>query len=218
MLHTIMALSMLSRIALIDYGAKRGILDRLRERGAGVWLIPAGTSAEEIMQLRPDGILLSNGPGDPTRLCYAVSTVRTLIATAGVPIFGVCLGNQLIALAAGGSTSKMRFGHRGVNQPVLEVETGRVYLTTQNHGYVVDTDRVPHGYRVTHTNLNDGTVEGIAHLGRAVWGVQWHPEASPGPADTQGLFDRFLASLRRTGLEAYEYETAGIGAIEVANA
>jgi carbamoyl-phosphate synthase small subunit len=182
------------RIALIDYGAKQGILDRLTERGVGAWLVPATMSADEIMRLRPDGILLSNGPGDPARLDYAVSTVRQLAEEASVPVFGVCLGHQLLALAAGGRTHKMRFGHRGVNQPVLEQQTGRVYLTTQNHGYVVDAGSLPPEYRVTHTNLNDGTVEGIAHASRPVWGVQWHPEASPGPADTRSLFDRFLAA------------------------
>jgi carbamoyl-phosphate synthase small subunit len=180
------------RVALVDYGSKRAILDHLRHLGAGVWLVPAGTSAAEIMALRPDGVLLSNGPGDPARLDYAVETVRDLLHCTSLPIFGICLGHQLLALAAGGRTSKMRFGHRGINQPVLELATGRVSITTQNHGYMVDPDSIPAGYVVTHSNLNDGSVEGIAHVTSPVWGVQWHPEAHPGPSDTRQLFANFL--------------------------
>lgn len=183
------------RVALVDYGSKRAILDHLRQMGAGVWLVPASMNAGEIMALRPDGVLLSNGPGDPARLDYAVQTVRSLLQSTEVPIFGICLGHQLLALAAGGRTSKMRFGHRGINQPVLELATGRVSITTQNHGYMVDPDTIPAGYVVTHTNLNDGSVEGIAHATMPVWGVQWHPEAHPGPSDTKQLFANFLGSM-----------------------
>ena len=183
------------RIAMLDYGAKQGMIDRLQERGSGVWVVPARTGADEILALQPDGIFLANGPGDPARLDYAVSTIKDLVERAAVPIFGICLGHQLLALAAGGRTHKMRFGHRGANQPVLERDTGRLYLTTQNHGYVVDSGSLPPDYRVTHTNLNDGTVEGLAHVSKPVWGVQWHPEACPGPADSYGLFDRFLAEV-----------------------
>lgn len=182
------------RVALVDYGAKQAIFTRMREQGAGVWVVPARTPAEDILALQPDGVLLSNGPGDPSRLDYAVSTVGGLIKSGQMPVFGICLGHQLLALAAGGHTTKMRFGHRGINQPVLEVETGRVAVTTQNHGYVVDATAIPPGYRVTHMNLNDATVEGIAHVTRPVWGVQWHPEAHPGPTDTAGLIDKFLHS------------------------
>jgi carbamoyl-phosphate synthase small subunit len=139
-------------------------------------------------------VLLSNGPGDPARLGYAVNAVRGLLDNGRVPVFGICLGHQLLSLAAGGRTSKMRFGHRGINQPVLEVATGRVSITTQNHGYMVEPGSIPAQYVVTHTNLNDGSIEGIAHVSRPVWGVQWHPEAHPGPADTRYLFDRFLQS------------------------
>ncbi|MGA7730150.1 MAG: glutamine-hydrolyzing carbamoyl-phosphate synthase small subunit, partial [Chloroflexia bacterium] len=202
-----------SRIALIDYGAKQSMLDRLLERGAGVWVVPAHASADEILELQPDGIFLANGPGDPARLDYAIAAVRELIRQAGVPIFGICLGHQLLALASGGRTHKMRFGHRGANQPVLERDTGRLYLTTQNHGYVVDADSLPPDYRVTHTNLNDGTMEGLAHVSLPIWSVQWHPEACPGPADSLGLFDRFLTTVdggRRTGvITNYELRITG---------
>jgi carbamoyl-phosphate synthase small subunit len=183
------------RVALIDYGAKKGILSRLLDRGVGVWLVPASMRADEVLALQPDGVLLSNGPGDPAHLDYAVDTVRELVEHGRMPVFGICLGHQLLALAVGGSTSKMRFGHRGINQPVLEIETGRVAITTQNHGYMVDAGSLPPDYRVTHTNLNDGTVEGIAHVERPIWAVQWHPEAYPGPTDTTGLIDRFLGTI-----------------------
>lgn len=190
------------RIALMDYGIKQSMIDRLRERGAGVWVVPAHTSAEEVLKLQPDGIFLANGPGDPARLDYAVENVKKLVDEANVPIFGICLGHQLLALAAGATTHKMPFGHRGANQPVVEAETGRLYLTTQNHGYVVDANSVPDGYKVTHTNLNDGSVEGLAHVSKRVWGVQWHPEASPGPSDSYGLFDRFIAAIADNMQEA----------------
>jgi carbamoyl-phosphate synthase small subunit len=183
------------KVALLDYGAKSAILSSLLEKGAGVWLVPASASADSVLSLRPDGILLSNGPGDPSRLGYVIETVQGLMEGADVPIFGICLGHQLLALAAGGRTSKMRFGHRGINQPVLHVSTGRVSITTQNHGYVVEVESVPADYIVTHTNLNDGTVEGIAHAHKPIWGIQWHPEAHPGPDDTHGLFNDFLSAM-----------------------
>lgn len=182
-----------ARIALIDYGAKTAMAERLRHLGAGVWIVPAQMGAKEILDLQPDGIMLSNGPGDPLRLDYAVKTVRGLVEHGDKPVFGICLGHQLLGLAAGARTTKMKFGHRGVNQPVLDTATGRVSVTTQNHGYTVDPGSVPVDYRVTHTNLNDSSVEGIAHRERLVWGVQWHPEAHPGPTDTQGMIDRFVA-------------------------
>lgn len=182
------------RLALIDYGAKSALLDYLVGKGAGVWLVPADMETGEVLALQPDGILLSNGPGDPTCLDYAIKTTRELVEDAGVPVFGVCLGHQLLALAAGAATTKMRFGHRGINQPVLDIDSGRVAITTQNHGYMVDAGSVPPEYRITHTNLNDGTVEGIAHRSKPVWGVQWHPEACPGPRDTQAAIDHFLVA------------------------
>jgi carbamoyl-phosphate synthase small subunit len=180
-------------VALIDYGVKLATLRHLQEAGAGVWLVPATMTADEVLALGPDGVLLSNGPGDPARLGYAVDTVRGIVAQDNIPVFGICLGHQLLSLAAGAHTSKMRFGHRGINQPVIDTATGRVSITTQNHGYVVDPGSVPADYRVTHSNLNDGTVEGVAHVSKPVWGVQWHPESHPGPDDTSGLIDKFLA-------------------------
>ncbi|MEO8285091.1 MAG: glutamine-hydrolyzing carbamoyl-phosphate synthase small subunit [Chloroflexota bacterium] len=181
------------RIALVDYGAKQAMLSYMLESGAGVWLVPASMPAADLLALRPDAVLLSNGPGDPSRLDYAVNTVRGLLEEGNIPVFGICLGHQLLALAAGGRTVKMRFGHRGINQPVLETATGRMSVTTQNHGYMVDPASIPPDYRVTHTNLNDGTVEGIAHVSRPVWGVQWHPEAHPGPRDSLSIIDQLLA-------------------------
>ncbi|MDQ6694025.1 MAG: glutamine-hydrolyzing carbamoyl-phosphate synthase small subunit [Chloroflexota bacterium] len=181
------------KVALIDYGAKSAILNYMLQAQVGVWLVPASMPADEVLALQPDGVLLSNGPGDPAHLGYAVETVRSLMNRQRAPLFGICLGHQLLALAAGARTTKMRFGHRGTNQPVLDVKTGRVAITTQNHGYIVDAASLSPEYRVTHTNLNDGTVEGIAHVEKAVWGVQWHPEAHPGPMDTRWLIDEFLS-------------------------
>jgi carbamoyl-phosphate synthase small subunit len=151
------------------------------------------TTAEQIRSLQPDGVLLSNGPGDPGTLQYAVDTVSALLTAGDLPIMGICLGHQVLAQALGGRTFKMAYGHRGINQPVREEETGRVLITTQNHGYSVDPASLPGEVAVTHTNLNDGTVEGLAHRTLPVWSVQWHPEAHPGPADSDHLFDRFLS-------------------------
>ncbi len=184
-------------IAVLDLGAKRSLVERLRRTGAGVWLLPAHTSAAQIFTLHPDGVLLSNGPGDPAALDYAVATMRQLLA-ARLPIMGICLGHQVLARALGAHTFKMTHGHRGINQPVLELTSRRVLITTQNHGYSVDPASLPADVLVTHSNLNDATVEGIAHRYLPAWSVQWHPEAHPGPADSDGLFDRFLSGAEAT--------------------
>lgn len=184
-------------IAVLDYGAKRSIVERLRRAGVGVWLLPAHTPAAQILALHPDGVLLSNGPGDPAALDYAVAVVGELLA-ARLPMMGICLGHQVLARALGARTFKMTHGHRGINQPVLELASRRVLITTQNHGYSVDPTSLPDDVLVTHTNLNDATVEGIAHRYLPAWSVQWHPEAHPGPADSDALFDRFLAAISPT--------------------
>lgn len=188
-------------IALLDLGAKRSIVERLRQSDAGVWALPASTSAAEILALRPDGVLISNGPGDPAMLDYAIATVRELLL-AHIPIMGICLGHQVLARAFGAQTFKMAHGHRGINQPVLELATGRALITTQNHGYSVDPPSLPSNVIITHTNLNDGTVEAIAHRYLPAFSVQWHPEAHPGPADSDALFDRFLAMTAREAAHA----------------
>jgi len=183
------------RIVLIDCGVKAGIVDALRRRGCEVVLVPHATPAEEIRTFAPDGVLLSNGPGDPAALGVVIHTVRALLDT--YPVMGVCLGHQLLALACGGRTYKMKFGHRGSNQPVIEVPTGGIAITTQNHGYAVDLE-VPDSLEVTHTNLNDGTVEGLRHRARPAFSVQFHPEGRPGPTDAECLYDRFLARVQDT--------------------
>lgn len=178
-----------ARIALLDCGVKRGIVDALRRRGCEVVLLPHVATAGEVASFRPDGVLVSNGPGDPAVLEPTIETIRALLGT--VPLMGICLGHQLLALALGGRTYKMKFGHRGSNQPVFETATGRVMITTQNHGYAVDPD-LPAGAEVTHVNLNDGTVEGLRHRHLPILSVQFHPEGRPGPADADHLYDRLL--------------------------
>jgi carbamoyl-phosphate synthase small subunit len=184
-------------VVVVDYGAKRNILRALAARWCRCTVVPAGYGARRILELEPDGVCLSNGPGDPVDVPGAPETVRALLA-AGVPVFGICLGHQILALALGGRTEKMRFGHRGVNHPVREVATGRCFITTQNHGYAVVADSLdPERVAVTHVNLSDGTVEGLAHRSLPAFSVQYHPEACPGPGDSDELFDRFLAMVRR---------------------
>ena len=179
----------LFRVSLLDYGAKRNIVRELQKRGCTVTVLPAGTSAEEILAADPDGVMLSNGPGDPAENVYQIEQIRKLLGK--VPMFGICLGHQLTALAAGGSTYKLKYGHRGVNQPVRDMEGVRTYITSQNHGYAVDSDTVKLG-RVRFANANDGTCEGIDYPELKAFTVQFHPEACTGPKDTSFLFDRFV--------------------------
>ena len=186
------------RILVADFGLKYNILRMLRSRGCEVMAVPATTSAEEMLALNPAGIVLSPGPGDPALLGYVVSNARKLIE-ARVPVMGICLGHQIVARALGASTSKLKFGHRGANHPVKELSTGRVYITAQNHGYVVDEESLPPGLEVTHINLNDGTVEGLRHRELPILTIQYHSEASPGPRDSEYLFDRFLEMVEEHG-------------------
>ncbi|RUT36355.1 carbamoyl-phosphate synthase small subunit [Paenibacillus zeisoli] len=183
------------RIVLVDFGAKSGILRELTKRGCDVVVVPHDTTAEEIRQLHPDGIQLSNGPGDPKDVPYAVKMVSELLGE--YPIFGICLGHQLFALACGADTESLKFGHRGGNHPVKELESGRCYITSQNHGYTVTESSIAGTpLEVTHINNNDKTIEGLKHTKYPAFSVQYHPEAAPGPYDNSYLFDRFLEMIR----------------------
>ena len=177
-------------IVVSDCGLKYNILRLLRERGCEVTAVPATTSAEDMLALRPSGILLSPGPGDPQLLDYVVGNARKLLGR--VPIMGICLGHQVAARAMGAETFKLKFGHRGANHPVKDLDSGRVYITTQNHGYAVRADSLPPGLEVSHVNLHDGTVEGLRHREMPLFTIQFHSEASPGPRDCEYLFDEFL--------------------------
>lgn len=180
------------RVALLDLGAKKNIARSLHERGCQVTVYPALTPAEEIIAARPDGIMLSNGPGDPKECASIIEEIKKLYAT-DIPIFAICLGHQLMALANGADTHKMKYGHRGGNHPVKDLETGRVYISSQNHGYVVDTDCLDAAIAVpAFVNVNDGTNEGLKYTGKNIFTVQFHPEACPGPQDSGYLFDRFM--------------------------
>ena len=181
------------RVSLLDYGAKRNIVRELQKRGCTVTVLPASTSAEEILAAGPDGVMLSNGPGDPAENTYQIEQIRKLLGK--VPMFGICLGHQLTALAAGGSTYKLKYGHRGVNQPVRDLNGVRTYITSQNHGYAVDGDTVKLG-KVRFVNANDGTCEGIDYPELKAFTVQFHPEACTGPKDTTFLFDRFVELMK----------------------
>ncbi len=183
------------RVVAIDYGAKRNILRCLAGQGCLVTVVPATARIEEILAHDPDGVFLSNGPGDPAATGeYAVPVIRALL-DKGLPIFGICLGHQMLALALGARTEKMHFGHRGANHPVKDLATGRVEITSQNHGFVVVRESLPEGVRETHVSLFDGSLEGLAVEGRPVFSVQYHPEASPGPQDSHYLFERFVAMM-----------------------
>jgi len=183
-------------VVAYDFGVKRNILRMLASRGCRVTVVPARTSAAAVLALRPDGIFLSNGPGDPQACDYAIDATRALV-DSGIPTFGICLGHQILALACGARTFKMKFGHHGANHPVKDLDTARVCITSQNHGFAVDESSLPTSLRVTHTSLFDGTVQGLAHASRPAFCFQGHPEASPGPHDIDYLFDRFVALMDR---------------------
>ncbi len=183
-------------IAAYDFGLKRNILRRLAAHGCEVRVFPASTPASELLAMSPDGVFLSNGPGDPAPLDYAVENARAVLE-ADVPVFGICLGHQILALAMGGTTYKLKFGHRGGNHPVKQLSTGQVEITSQNHGFAVEPESLPEDVEVTHLNLYDGTVEGLRHRGHPAFCVQYHPEASPGPHDADYLFSRFLEEMER---------------------
>ena len=183
-------------IVAFDFGMKYNILRQLRQRGFKVQVLPATATAADALKHKPAGIFLSNGPGDPAALGYAVNTVRDLIQT-GIPIFGICLGNQLLGQAFGGKTFKLKFGHRGGNQPVKDLESGKVEITSQNHGFAVDPKSLPSDVSVNRINLNDQTVEGMRHRTKPIFCVQYHPEASPGPHDSSPLFDEFRALVEK---------------------
>ena len=178
-------------VVAFDYGVKRNILRMLVSRGCKVTVLPAQATAEEALSYKPDGIFLSNGPGDPEPCDYAVSAIKTLVET-GIPTFGICLGHQLLALASGAKTLKMKFGHHGANHPVQDVATKRVYITSQNHGFAADQNTLPANVKITHISLFDGSLQGIARTDKPAFSFQGHPEASPGPTEMSYLFDRFI--------------------------
>jgi carbamoyl-phosphate synthase small subunit len=179
-------------VVAYDYGVKRNILRLLADRGCRVTVVPAQTSAAQALAFKPDGIFLSNGPGDPAPCDYAIAAIREFIA-ARIPIFGICLGHQLLALAVGARTQKMKFGHHGANHPVQNLNSGRVMITSQNHGFTVDEPSLPGNVRITHRSLFDDSNQGIELTDAPAFSFQGHPEASPGPHDVDGLFDRFIA-------------------------
>lgn len=182
------------RVVLVDFGMKHGILRELNQRDCDVIVVPYHTTAEEILQFRPDGIMLSNGPGDPKDVPEAIHMIKGILGI--VPLFGICLGHQLFALACGADTVKMKFGHRGSNHPVKDTGTGKIAITSQNHGFTVEFDSIEDTrLAITHIALNDGTVEGLRHLDYPAFTVQYHPEASPGPEDANSLFEQFLAMM-----------------------
>jgi carbamoyl-phosphate synthase small subunit len=184
------------KVVAYDYGVKRNILRMLASRGCAITVVPAKTSAKEVLGMKPDGVFLSNGPGDPEPCDYAISAIKDII-NAGVPTFGICLGHQLMGLASGTRTLKMKFGHHGANHPVKDLESGQVVITSQNHGFAVDPETLTDNLKVTHVSLFDGSIQGLARLDKPAFCFQGHPEASPGPQDIGYLFDRFTALMEK---------------------
>ncbi len=182
-------------VVLMDFGAKRRIRRNLMKLGCNVTVVPASTTAEEIIAMNPDGIMLSNGPGDPQDNPEIIEQLK-ILCQSGIPTFGICLGHQLLALSQGAKTKKLKYGHRGANQPAADVQTGRVYVTSQNHGYAVVSDSLPDNAAVSFVNANDGTCEGITYVDMPVFSVQFHPEACGGPLDTSFLFDKFVSMMQ----------------------
>jgi carbamoyl-phosphate synthase small subunit len=183
-------------VVAYDYGIKRNILRMLAARGCRLTVVPAETAAAEVLAMKPDGVFLSNGPGDPEPCTYAIDAIRAFCAS-GLPVFGICLGHQLLGLAAGARTIKMKFGHHGANHPVLDIDSGRVMITSQNHGFAVDETSLPPNLRVTHRSLFDGSIQGIERTDCPAFSFQGHPEASPGPHDVRPLFDRFIEMMEK---------------------
>lgn len=181
-------------IAMMDFGMKNNIVRSFKARGCNMTIFPASATAEEILSVNPDGIFLSNGPGDPKDVGAVIDEVKKLIGVK--PITGICLGHQIIALAMGANTTKLKFGHRGANHPVLDKATGRVMITSQNHGYVVEENTLPENLEITHVNLNDQSVEGMKDIGKNIYSIQFHPEACPGPHDTDPIFDEFVELMK----------------------
>jgi carbamoyl-phosphate synthase small subunit len=192
-------------VVAYDYGIKRNILRMLTARGCRLTVVPAQTPAEEVLKMKPDGVFLSNGPGDPEPCAYAIEAIRKIVDT-GLPVFGICLGHQLLGLASGARTVKMKFGHHGANHPVIEIESGRVMITSQNHGFAVDEAGLPANLRVTHRSLFDGTVQGLQRTDKPAFCFQGHPEASPGPHDVSPLFDKFMQMMEEFKVQGTEYK------------
>ncbi len=186
------------RVAAYDFGMKWNILRRLTAHGCDVRVYPATAPASELLASKPDGVFLSNGPGDPAVLDYAINNTRELVES-GVPVFGICLGHQIVGLALGAKTFKLKFGHRGGNHPVKDLATGKIEITSQNHGFSIDPETVPSDVEVTHVNLYDGTIEGMRHKSKPVFCVQYHPEAAPGPHDADYLFAQFVEAMEKVG-------------------